>query len=93
MGKTGGPYREEFAVGSLVKIFSRTDLEDFVRTWDLHNKLQPEQLDYAGNTGTIKSVGFYHGGDELYEIEGCPEYGTNDAWKRLVKDELLEGTP
>jgi hypothetical protein len=43
-----------------------------MRTWKLHNKLIPEQLEYASTTGKIKSVGFYHGGDELYQIEGVP---------------------
>jgi len=72
MGKTRGPYKEEFPVGSLVKIVERDVLEDFMRTWQLHNKLQSEQLDFAGKTGKIKSVRFYHGGDELYQIEGVP---------------------
>jgi hypothetical protein len=31
-----------------------------------------EQLAYADKTGKIKSVGFYHGGDVLYEIERMP---------------------
>ena len=72
MGKTRGPYKEEFPIGSLVKIATRSSLEDFMRTWKLHNKLMPEQLEYAGKSGKIKSVGFYHGGDELYQIEGVP---------------------
>ena len=66
MGKTRGPYKEEFPVGSFVKIAERGALEK------LHNKLQPEQLDHAGKIGKIKSVGFYHGGYELYQIEGIP---------------------
>ena len=72
MGKTRGPYKEEFPVGSFVKIAERGALEDFMRNWKLHNKLQPEQLDHAGKIGKIKSVGFYHGGYELYQIEGIP---------------------
>jgi hypothetical protein len=72
MGKIRGPYKEEFPVGSLVKIAERSALEDFVRNWRLHNKLQAEQLDHAGEIGKVKSVGFYHGGDELYQIEGIP---------------------
>ena len=59
-------------VGTLVKIVDRDFLENFMRTWKLHNKLQPDQLDYAGKAGIIKSVGFYHGGDELYQIEAVP---------------------
>jgi hypothetical protein len=72
MGKTKGPYNAEYPVGSVVKIVGRGALEDFMRTWKLHNKLQPEQLEYAGIGGTVKSVGFYHGGDELYQIDGVP---------------------
>jgi hypothetical protein len=72
MGKTKGPYRAEYPVGCVVKIVARDVLEDFLRTWKLHNKLQPEQIEYAGRSGKIKSVGFYHGGYELYQIEGVP---------------------
>jgi len=72
MGKTKGPYKEEFATGSFVIIAGREVLDDFMRTWKLHNKLQPEQLECAGRIGKISSVGFYHGGDELYQIEGVP---------------------
>lgn len=72
MGKTKGPYREEYPVGTLVKIADRAVLEDFIRTWKLHNKLEPMQLDYAGRAGKVKSVGFYFGGDELYQVEGMP---------------------
>jgi hypothetical protein len=72
MGKTKGPYQEEYAVGTLVRIVDRPTLEKFFRNWKLHNKLQPQQLDYAGKVGTVKSVGFYHGGDELYEIDNLP---------------------
>jgi hypothetical protein len=72
MGKTRGPYKAEFPVGSLVKITGREALESFLLTWKLHNKLQPEQVDHADKIGKVKSVSFYHGGDELYEIEGIP---------------------
>ena len=72
MGETKFLYHENSPVGTLVNIAKRDFLEDFLRTWKLHNKLKPEQLDYAGKTGMIKSVGVYHGGDVLYEIEGVP---------------------
>jgi hypothetical protein len=72
MGKTRGPYNEEYPMGTLVKVASREALEEFLRTWKYHNKLSPEQLEYAGKTGKIKWLGFYHGGDELYQMEGIP---------------------
>ena len=47
-------------------------LEKFRRTWALHNALQSEQLMYAGKIGVVKAVGYYHGGDVLYELESLP---------------------
>jgi hypothetical protein len=72
MGKTKGPYKEEFSIGSSVKIADRVYLEDFLKTWTHHNRLEPLQLDYAGRIAVIESVGFYHGGDELYRLKGFP---------------------
>jgi hypothetical protein len=72
MGRSKGPYNAEFPKGSTVRIADRTILEDFLLTWRYHNKLKPEQLQYANKVATVNSVGFYHGGDELYELEGAP---------------------
>jgi hypothetical protein len=72
MGKTKGPYREEFPKGSKVKIADRDFLEHFLNSWKSHHKLEPEQLGFAGQIATVKAVGFYHGGDELYELDGVP---------------------
>ena len=70
MGKTKGAYKEEFPKGSEVKIAERAFLEDFLRSWKLHHPLEPDQLKFADKVAKVKSVGFYHGGDELYELEG-----------------------
>jgi hypothetical protein len=72
MGKTRGPYKEEFPVGTHVRVANRDSLEEFARTWKLHHPLEPQQLERAGATATVTSVGFYHGGDELYQLEGVP---------------------
>jgi len=72
MGKTKGRYVEEYPRGSLVKIQSRTFLEHFLETWEYHNPLDARQLRYANKIGKVQSVGFYHGGDELYQLEGIP---------------------
>ena len=47
-------------------------LEEFRKTWKWHHPLQEEQLRYSGATSVVQDVGFYHGGDELYELEGIP---------------------
>ena len=72
MGKTKGLYKEEFTKGSMVRIADRSFLENFLQTWKLHNKLETEQLPYAGQVAEVESVGFYHGGDELYRLKGIP---------------------
>jgi hypothetical protein len=72
MGKTRGPYKKEFLKGSTVQIADNAFLEGFLETWKLHHKLEPEQMSYAGRIAKVKSVAFYHGGDELYELRGVP---------------------
>jgi hypothetical protein len=66
------PYKEQFVVGSLVRIAEYEILSNFQRTWKYHNKLTCEQLKFAGQTVKVDKVGFYHGGDVLYELQGVP---------------------
>ena len=72
MGKTRGPYTEEFPVGTTVSVVDRINLEAFRRDWHWHHPLEDSQLAFAGQTAKVKSVSFYHGGDELYELDGIP---------------------
>ena len=65
-------YPQKFTTGSIVRIAERHVLESFRQTWKLHNPLLAEQLVFAGSSATIASVGFYHGGDVLYVLEGIP---------------------
>ena len=61
-------YKEAFPKGSKVRITNRAFLEMFLKTWKFHNKLEPEQLNYANQVAEVDSVGFYHGGDQLYKL-------------------------
>jgi hypothetical protein len=72
MGKTKGPYNLEFPIGSKVKTADCQTLEEFLSSWKYHNKLQPEQIDYHDRTTRVADAGLYHGGDELYRLEGIP---------------------
>ena len=72
MGKTKGLYNAEFPKGTLVKVASKSLLQRFKREWKLHNKLEDAQLEYADATAPVTSVGYYHGGDELYKLRGIP---------------------
>ena len=66
------PYQERYEKGSTVRIVSRASLEEFLKTWKYHHKLQPEQLDFADRLGVVESIGYYHGGDVLYHLRGIP---------------------
>lgn len=72
MGKSRGPYNEEFPEGSQVRILSREQLERFAKEWKHHNPLQQDQFGFAGQIAVVKTVSFYHGGDELYELKDVP---------------------
>jgi hypothetical protein len=65
-------YNEDFAVGSYVRIADRQVLQRFFDTWKYHHKLESAQLEYASRIAKVESVGFYHGGDVLYDLEGVP---------------------
>jgi hypothetical protein len=65
-------YKEMFPVGSRVWIRDREFLEEFKRSWKFHHPLEESQLQYAGSSALVKSVGFYHGGDVLYELKTAP---------------------
>ena len=69
---TDSPYQERFSKGSRVRIATRADLERFRVEWTLHNPLADEQLGHAGSVAVVRDVGFYHGGDVLYWLEGIP---------------------
>ena len=88
MGKVNGPYKADFPVGTRVRIGDRAELERFLQEWKLHNPLQVKQLEFAGRTGTVTHVGYYHGGDELYQLEGVP-----GVWHESSLHALLDSTP
>ena len=50
----------------------RSRLEQFRRAWTMHNPLSEAQLAFAGKQATVKALGFYHGGDVLYELIDVP---------------------
>jgi hypothetical protein len=65
-------YKALYAKSASVVIVPQEELEQFRATWRYHHKLETSQLPYAGQTARVKSVGFYHGGDVLYELNEIP---------------------
>ena len=72
MGKTKGLNKVEFEIGTEVRIADRAFLENFLEAGQYHNELEPEQLEYAGRVAKVREVSFFHGGDEIYTLEGIP---------------------
>ena len=72
MGKTRGLNIAEFGVGSQVRIADRSFLESFLEEGQYHNELEPEQLEFAGRVASVARVEFFHGGDEIYTLDGIP---------------------
>lgn len=65
-------YKEAFPVGTMVAVRDRETLDSFAKSWKLHNPIALIQLSFAGSRAQVAKVGFYHGGDVLYELEGLP---------------------
>jgi hypothetical protein len=72
VGKTKGLNHAEFEVGTEVRIADRPFLQEFLEAGQYHNELEEEQLDYAGRAAKVKTIEFFHGGDEIYTLEGIP---------------------
>ena len=70
MGQARGPYNEEYPIGSRVRVVNKAKLEAFRKTWKPHHPLEQHQIRQAGESSVVQEVSFYHGGDELYVLEG-----------------------
>jgi hypothetical protein len=70
--KESVPYKEAFPTGTRIRVADRAFLEQFIREWQYHHKLRPEQLPYAGREATVQAVAFYHGGDPIYTLAEVP---------------------
>ena len=88
MGAAKGPYNAEFPAGTRIRIAPRPDLERFREEWRYHDPLEAEQLDFADRVATVSRVGFYHGGDELYELADIP-----GIWHECCLRAEEDGTP
>jgi hypothetical protein len=62
-------YKEKYPAGTNVRIASLEKLRQFKQNWKYHHPISAQQMEAAGRHDRVKSVGFYHGGDVLYELE------------------------
>jgi len=66
------PYSERFPVGASVRVVPLSEHKRFSSEWKWHHPLQSDQLRFAGVVAKVREVGFYHGGDVLYQLDGLP---------------------
>ena len=59
------------------------------RNWRFHHPLTEDQLAYADVQGRVADVGFYHGGDELYHLEGIPGIWHEACLERATSEEEI----
>jgi hypothetical protein len=67
-------YNALYPPGTRVKINDRDSLERFMHAWELHHRLVPARLEYAGLETRVLHRCYYHGGDPLYLLEGTDNY-------------------
>jgi len=65
-------YDASFPAGTAVRIVAGERLRAFKTSWKYHNPLRDEQMGFAARTAVVVRVGYYHGGDPLYELAGIP---------------------
>ena len=79
------PYEEKHPVGARVRVETREHLESFRAHWAFHHPLEPAQLEWAGHSARVAQVGYYHGGDVLYQLEGVPGIWHEDCLSGSVE--------
>jgi hypothetical protein len=87
MGRINGPYNEEYPAGTLVHIMNRAELEEFCKGWRWHHPLQEEQLAFADQSAVVAAVAFYHGGDELFRLNGVLSIWHEECLRKLPEDD------
>ncbi|MGC2406419.1 MAG: hypothetical protein WA431_08425 [Candidatus Cybelea sp.] len=81
-----GPYKERFPIGCAVQVADEETLNHFKATWKYHHPLDVAQLEFAGLITTVRSIGYYHGGDVLYGLRDTGAYTWHDACLRVPGD-------
>lgn len=66
-------YEPQFLPKSRVRIAGAEVLRRFMRPdYRYHNPVTDGHLRHAGEAHSVVSVGMYHGGDQLYVLDGIP---------------------
>jgi len=99
------PYHSPFRPGDLVRVVSREKLSEFLPenwlgetedgdTYSLHHPIEESWLEYAGREFTVRSVGYYHCGDILLELDGIEgRWHESSVEDSLVDNENWYGYP
>jgi len=83
VGKTKGLNQADFEVGTDVRIADRAFLEQFLEAGQYHHELESEQLEFADRVAKVEKVEFFHGGDEIYTLDGIPGVWHEECLRRI----------
>ena len=56
----------------MVKIIELPKLLELRQSWRYHHPITEAHLPHAGQKAKVLSAAMYHGGDQLYSLEGIP---------------------
>ena len=84
------PYTAKYAIGSIIRIAPRVELERFLDTWRFHNPLRPEQLRYADEVHRIIDVSFIMEGTLCtFSPNLMATCGTSRFWRRSWRNGVI----
>ncbi|MGC9991055.1 MAG: hypothetical protein ABSD52_01490 [Candidatus Cybelea sp.] len=78
-----GPYKARFPPGCVVQVADEDALRHFKATWKYHHPLDESQLQFAGLITAVCGIGYYHGGDVLYQLRDTRGYTWHEDCLRI----------
>src|SRR6185369_9000107 len=83
----------KYSSDSTARVLPRSELEGFFRTWKLHHKLSPGQLEYDGRAARVVKSFMYHGGTFCMNSRVSLGFGMNGVFNRPPSNPRLDTDP
>jgi hypothetical protein len=88
-------YHSVFLRGENVKIKPPEFLRQYLAPdWRWHNPLDSDNLKFAGGVFAVVDIGYFHGGEVMYELQGIRGFWHEDSVEDyMLSDVMWEGYP
>jgi hypothetical protein len=77
-------YSSLYKIGEVVRIKNVDYLNEFKKKWKYHNPILDSMIAQAGKEMKIIDVGYYHGGDPLYQIAGSEGFWHEECLEKIL---------